>query len=98
MADLNLLIQADPAEPHVLVLLLDPQRAAEVPPGLAAEGLQRTGLEPLVVADRLAWQAAETLVAIPWAVAVLLLAALRWQIGLWRQQLRFGERLPPRNQ
>jgi hypothetical protein len=67
MADLNLLIQADPAEPHVLVLLLDPQGAAEVPPGLAAEGLQRTGLEPLVVADRLAWHAAETLVAIPWA-------------------------------
>jgi len=45
----------------------------------------------------LAW-AGPGLMAIPWAVAVLLLAALRWQIGLWRQQLRFGERLPPRNQ
>jgi hypothetical protein len=67
LADLNLLIKADPAEPHVLVLPLDPEGAAEVPPGLAAEALQRTGLEPLVVADRQAWQAAEALVAIPWA-------------------------------
>jgi len=38
-----------------------------VSPELAAEGMQRTGLEPLVVADRLAWQQAEALVAIPWA-------------------------------
>jgi len=67
LEDLNLLIKADPAEPHVLVLPLDPRGAAEVPPGLAAEGLQRTGLEPLVVADRRTWQAAAALVAIPWA-------------------------------
>jgi len=67
LEDLNLLIMADPAEPHVLVLPLDPQGAAEVSPELAAEGMQRTGLEPLVVADRLAWQQAEALVAIPWA-------------------------------
>jgi hypothetical protein len=67
LEDLNLLIKADPAEPHVLVLPLDPRETAEVLPGLAAEGLQRTGLEHLVVADRLAWQAAEGLVAIPWA-------------------------------
>ena len=67
LEDLNLLIKADPAEPHVLVLPLDPRGAAEVPLGLAAEGLQRTGLEPLVVADRRAWQAVEALVAIPWA-------------------------------
>jgi hypothetical protein len=66
LADLNLLIKADPAEPQVLVLCLDPLRDAEVPLGLAAEGLQRTGLEPLVVADRLAWQATQGLVAIPW--------------------------------
>jgi hypothetical protein len=64
--DLNLLIKADPAESQVFVLPLDPRGAAEVPLELAAEGLQRTGLEPLVVADRLAWQAAEGLVAIPW--------------------------------
>jgi hypothetical protein len=67
LVDLNLLIKADPAEPHGLVLPLDPHRAAQVPPGLATEALQRTGLEPLVVADRLAWQQGEALVAIPWA-------------------------------
>ena len=67
LADLNLLIKADPAESHVFVLPLDPRGAAELPPELAAKGLQRTGLEPLVVADRLAWQQAEALVAIPWA-------------------------------
>ena len=66
LEDLNLLIKADPAEPQVLVLPLDPLRDAEVSLGLAAEGLQRTGLEPLVVADRLAWQVAQGLVAIPW--------------------------------
>ncbi|MCX5951655.1 MAG: protein phosphatase [Cyanobacteria bacterium] len=66
LEDLNLLIKADPAEPQVLVLPLDPLRNAEVSLGLAAEGLQRTGLEPLVVADRLAWQVAQGLVAIPW--------------------------------
>jgi len=67
LADLNLLIKADPAEPQVLVLPLDPQGVAEVPPGLAAEALQRTGLESLVVADHQAWQTAAALVAIPWA-------------------------------
>jgi len=67
LEDLNLLIKADPAESQVLVLPLDPRGAAEVPLELAAEGLQRTGLEPLVVADRLAWHQAEALVAIPWA-------------------------------
>jgi len=67
LVDLNLLIKADPAESHVFVLPLDPQGAAEVQPQWAAEALQRTGLEPLVVADRLAWKAAEALVAIPWA-------------------------------
>jgi hypothetical protein len=36
-------------------------------PGACAEGLQMTGLDPLVVADRLARPAAEALVAIPWA-------------------------------
>jgi len=66
LEDLNLLIKADPADAQVLVMPLDPLRQAEVPMGLVAEGLQRTGLEPLVVADRLAWQAAEGLVAIPW--------------------------------
>jgi hypothetical protein len=66
LEDLNMLIKADPAEPQVLVLPLDPLRDAEVSLGLAAEGLQRTGLEPLVVADRLAWQVAQGLVAIPW--------------------------------
>lgn len=66
LADLNLLIKADPAESQVLVMPLDPLRDAEVPMPLAAEGLQRTGLEPLTVADRLSWQAARGLVAIPW--------------------------------
>ena len=33
-----------------------------------------------------------------WGLALLLLVGLRWQCGRWRQQLRFGDRLPPRNQ
>jgi Flp pilus assembly protein TadB len=33
-----------------------------------------------------------------WGLALLLLVGLSWQCGRWRQQLRFGDRLPPRNQ
>ena len=39
-----------------------------------------------------------TLAALPWALALVLLLGLRWQLGRWRQQLRQGERRPPRNQ
>jgi hypothetical protein len=66
LVDLNFLIKADPAEPHVLFLSSIPT-GRPMWPGACAEGLQMTGLDPLVVADRLARPAAEALVAIPWA-------------------------------
>ena len=44
----------------------------------------------------LAWSG-PSLAALVWAVVLLLLVGLRWQIGRWRRQLRKGERRPARN-
>ena len=64
--DLNLLIKADPVEPHVLFLSSIP-KSRPMWPGSCGQGLQMTRLDPLVVADRLARLAAEALVANLWA-------------------------------
>ena len=55
-----------------------------------------TSLLLLPVLVLLAW-CGPSLMALVWAVVLLLLVGLRWQIGRWRRQLRLGERRPPRN-
>jgi len=75
LADLNLRVMADPAEPQVLVLPLDPA----LEPSLAPDGtldpqrvaaaLEAVGLQALVSADRGRWQPLEAIVAVPWLPA-----------------------------
>ncbi len=75
LADLNLRVMADPAEPQVLLLPLD----AALEPSLApdgsldqervAAGLEAVGLQGLVTADRRRWQPLEAIVAVPWLSA-----------------------------
>ncbi|MEA5414581.1 protein phosphatase [Synechococcus sp. BA-132 BA5] len=65
---LNLRLMADPAEPQVLVLPLDPSAVALDPERVAA-ALERVGLLPRMVADRSRWQALEAITAVPWQEA-----------------------------
>ena len=65
LAELDLQVMADPAEPQVLVLPLGP--AAELLTlERAAAALQRLGLLERVAAERRRWRSLEQAVAIPW--------------------------------
>ncbi len=75
LADLNLRVMADPAEPQVLLLPLDaslePSLAPDgtLAPERVASGLEAVGLQALVTADRRRWQPLEAIVAVPWLSA-----------------------------
>jgi hypothetical protein len=64
LADLDLQVMADPAEPQVLVLPLAPGGAA-LTPEHAAAALARLGLLQHV-AERRLWRSLEQAVAVPW--------------------------------
>jgi hypothetical protein len=65
LADLDLQVMADPAEPRVLVLPMGPAPGA-LEPARVAVALERVGLLERVAADRDRWQRLEDLVAVPW--------------------------------
>ena len=65
LADLDLQVMADPAEPQVLVLPLGPG-PEQLPLAQVAVALERLGLQALVVEDRGNWRSLERAVAIPW--------------------------------
>ncbi len=75
LADLNLRVMADPAEPQVLLLPLDPALEPSLAPDRSldpervAAGLEAVGLLALVTADRRRWQLLEAIVAVPWLSA-----------------------------
>ena len=65
LADLELQVMADPAEPQVLVLPLGPELEA-VTLDQAAAALERLELAGRLVEDQARWQSLERAVAIPW--------------------------------
>ncbi|MEB3332224.1 MAG: protein phosphatase [Synechococcaceae cyanobacterium] len=68
---LNLKLLADPAEPLVLVMPLDPalqsDPGATPDPDQAARALEQVGLLERLEGDRQRWQQLEGVLAIPWA-------------------------------
>ena len=65
LADLELQLMADPAEPQVLVLPQGPEPAL-LASGRIQQALERVELAALVEPDCERWQRHEALVAIPW--------------------------------
>ncbi|MEX1317673.1 MAG: protein phosphatase [Synechococcaceae cyanobacterium] len=65
LADLDLQVMADPAEPQVLVLPLAPGGEA-LTSGRAATALARLGLLERVAVERERWSSLEQAMAIPW--------------------------------
>jgi hypothetical protein len=68
LADLELQLMADPAEPQVLVL---PQGPAEevLEPERVARALDRVDLSQRLVMDRSRWQRLDAVLVVPWAGA-----------------------------
>ncbi len=68
LEEVNLKLMADPAEPRVLALPLDPAggEGGLVPATLAA-ALEQVGLTAHVLSEPHSWQRHDALVAIPWA-------------------------------
>jgi hypothetical protein len=65
LADLDLQVMADPAEPQVLVLPLTP-RAEALSQERAAAALERLGLLEHVAVERERWSSLDQALAIPW--------------------------------
>ncbi len=65
LADLDLQVMADPAEPQVLVLPLGPG-PEQLPLAQVAVALERLGLRAQVEEDQQGWHCLERAVAIPW--------------------------------
>ena len=65
LADLDLQVMADPAEPQVLVLPLGPG-PEQLPLAQVAVALERLGLRAQVEEDQQSWHCLERAVAIPW--------------------------------
>ncbi|MGL6135003.1 MAG: protein phosphatase [Prochlorococcaceae cyanobacterium] len=65
LADLQLQVMADPADPQVLVLPLAPSGAV-LSSAQAATALERLGLLERVAAERECWSRLEQALAIPW--------------------------------
>ncbi len=65
LADLDLQVMADPAEPQVLVLPLGAGQD-QLPLAQVAEALERLGLGTQLVEDQDHWRCLERAVAIPW--------------------------------
>ena len=67
--DLDFQVMADPADQQVLVLPMGPALGA-MDPLAVAQALERVGLMDRIVADSVAWQQLDGVVAIPWASQV----------------------------